>query len=91
MTSSPGKGRTFAKDLGLNDFKGSNGWLESFLKRNNIVFKTQSGEHAEVNRDTVSQWRETLPSLCKGYSPKDIFNMDETGLFYKDSTVPPPG
>lgn len=38
------KAMKFASDLGLGEFKGSNGWLEAFLiKRHNVVFKTQSG------------------------------------------------
>jgi hypothetical protein len=80
------KARKFAQDLNLSEFKGSNGWLESFLKRNNIVFKTQVRERGEVNSDTVKQWKDTLADLCKGYEPHDIFNMDETGLFYRDTT-----
>ena len=33
-----------ARDLGLNEFKASNGWLQSFIKRNNIVFGGMHGE-----------------------------------------------
>ena len=80
------RARKFAKDLNYDDFKGSNGWLECFLKRNNIVFKTQSGERGEVKSETVNQWLETIPDVCQGYEPKDIFNMDESGLFYRDTT-----
>lgn len=25
-----------------------------------------------------------IPGLCKGYAYENIFNMDETGLFFKD-------
>jgi hypothetical protein len=29
----------FAKDLGVDQFKASNGWLQFFLKRHSIVFR----------------------------------------------------
>jgi len=35
-----------------------------------------------VNRDVCNQWTEDLPALLQGYSPDDIFNADESGLFY---------
>ena len=31
----------------------------------------------------VDDWKQKLPTLCAGYDAKDIFNMDETGLFYR--------
>jgi hypothetical protein len=76
----------FTKYFGLYSFKASNGWLESFVKRNNIVFKTMSGERGSVDLQVTSDWKEKLPSLCEGFEPDNIFNMDETGLFYRDST-----
>ena len=43
------KALQFAKDFGNTEFRGSNGWLESFHKRNNIAFYVKSGEKADVN------------------------------------------
>ncbi|KAK3090297.1 hypothetical protein FSP39_010713 [Pinctada imbricata] len=74
----------FAKDLNIDTFKASNGWLPAFI--NNIVFGTMSGERGDVDNDVVQDWIEKLPLLCRDYSPDDIFNMDETGLLYRDTT-----
>lgn len=76
------KARKLATELGIEDFKASNGWLEKFRKRSNIVFKTVSGERGDVDNSIVQNWKERLPTLCQDYEPSDIFNMEETGLFY---------
>ena len=73
----------FAKDLGVDQFKASNAWLQSFLKRHNIVFRTMSGESGDVNITIVSEWKSKLPNLIKDYHPRDIYNnMDETVYFF---------
>ncbi|XP_041378800.1 tigger transposable element-derived protein 4-like [Gigantopelta aegis] len=45
-----------------------------------------SGERGDVNNATIIDWKAKLPTVCEGYTPQDIFNMDETGLFYRDTT-----
>lgn len=72
-----------AQNLGLNDFKASNGWLERFRRRHDITFKTICGESADVNIEDVKVWKEKLLSIFKDYAPKDVFNADETGLYYR--------
>ncbi|KAK3104668.1 hypothetical protein FSP39_007460 [Pinctada imbricata] len=80
------KALQFAEDLGISSFKGSNGWLESFLKRNGISFGTQSGERGDVDIDTVADWKLKLSTIIQDYDLENVFNMDETGLFFKDTT-----
>lgn len=72
-----------ANEMGMTEWKCSNGFLERFKKRHNISFKVISGESASVNPDTINDWINRMPDIINGYNPDDIFNMDETGLFYK--------
>ena len=41
------------------------------------------GESGDVCGDTVDSWKERLPELVQGYSKENIWNMDETGCFFK--------
>jgi len=72
------------KNLGLSDFNCSSSWVNRFRKRHSIVVGTVSGEALSVNVNTVQDWLgNQWPKIREGYSNKDIFNADETGLFYK--------
>jgi hypothetical protein len=64
-------------------FKASNGWLEKFRTRYNISFRVISGESRAVDQGTIDDWKSRLRNIIEDYDPVDIFNMDETGLFYK--------
>ncbi|GBM84948.1 Tigger transposable element-derived protein 4 [Araneus ventricosus] len=77
------KAREVGESLGLETFKASNGWLEKFRTRHNISFKQICGEEKSVNPNEVTDWFGKLKSLLKGYDDRDIFNADETDLFYR--------
>ena len=55
-----------------------------FLFRNNVSFKTVSGESKAVTPEMVAGWNEsTLPTLLSNYGLENIYNADEFGLFYQ--------
>ncbi|KMZ76545.1 hypothetical protein ZOSMA_10068G00010, partial [Zostera marina] len=73
-----------AELLMVEGFKASEGWLSNFKERHGIVFKKVQGEAAAVDMEAVDNWRQDiLIKLLTEYSPKNVFNVDETGLFWR--------
>ena len=62
----------------------SNGWLARFKDRNRLREWKRHGEAASANDKTVEQEQKWIQNLIKEgqYQLRDIYNMDETGLFY---------
>ncbi len=77
------KAESFARKFGHDEFKASNGWLSNFKKRSGLLNHKLCGESAAVDDGVCDEWREKLLSIIKEYSPRDVFNADETGLFFK--------
>src|SRR5687768_994131 len=70
--------------LGHNDYEPSPSWLERLKQWHNIKFMKVSGERASADHDSAEEWiSNVFPDLVDGYEEADIFNADETGLFYK--------
>ena len=79
------KANDFAEMLGITNFKASTGWLERFKERNGITFKKVCGESKSVDKTStdMTEWGNRLRQLLDQYSPDDIYNADETGVFYR--------
>ncbi len=58
------------------------GW--EFRKRHHISYKTIVGEAGLVDSAVTGEYlKDVLPDLQADYHPSDIFNADETALFYR--------
>lgn len=77
------KGKMIAERLEHPNFVASNGWLDRWKKRYCTKAKVVSGESGSVNKDTVESWKERLPELLEGKKAEDIWNLDETGCFWR--------
>ena len=64
-------------------FSASNGWLQKFSTHHQIKFANLHEESTKVSTRAVDQWKEKLPKICAGYHPQDIYNCDETGVFFQ--------
>ncbi|KAL3701008.1 hypothetical protein R1sor_019030 [Riccia sorocarpa] len=72
------------QEKSLNDCQYSKGWLEGFKKRHGIKMRVLHGESGSVvlTEDVWDRFAQ-LKARIATYELKDVFNMDETGLFYK--------
>ncbi|KAL0861588.1 hypothetical protein ABMA27_009087 [Loxostege sticticalis] len=77
------KANDFARLMGKENFECSSSWVQRFRARHNIVAGKVCGEAAGVPEGVSEEWlSHKWPALCEGYTPEEIFNADETGLFY---------
>jgi transposase len=65
----------------------SAGWLQKFKKRNGIHQEKLQGEAASADETAIAEVLPMLHDTCALYPLERIYNMDETGLFYRYSTV----
>jgi len=69
----------------LQSFKASWGWYEKFRKRWGLKSVLLHGEGADVDKENPELLvaLEKLYQLIGEYDPNWVFNMDETGLFFR--------
>ena len=52
-------------------------------KPHGIVNHLVKGESGEIQEQAIISWMERLREICIGYRLQDIWNMDETGCFFR--------
>ncbi len=67
---------------GHEPFKFSSGWLEAFKSRHGIRSYRRFGERS-VDMAALANTLPGIRDVLDQYAWKDIYNMDETGLFYR--------
>lgn len=78
------KGLEFAKTLNIEDqLKCANGWVYRFKLRNGLQRINMSGEANSAPLETLPEERLRLHTLLAKYNEEDIYNADETGLFFR--------
>ena len=80
------KAQEIAAKLEIEGFKASNGWFDKWKHRHSIKRVSVCGESGGL---TVDSWKERLPEILANYKMEDIYNIDETGCFWR--TLPDKG
>lgn len=68
-----------------HDFKASHGWFEKFKRRTGIHNVIRHGEAASADDKAAEAYKESFLKMVEeeGYVSHQVFNADETGLFWK--------
>ncbi|UYV71913.1 hypothetical protein LAZ67_9001124 [Cordylochernes scorpioides] len=77
--------QTSIDEASEESFKPSRGWFENFKKRSGIHSVVRHGEAASSDMKAAEDYIKTFSDLIKaqGYISQQVFNCDETGLFWK--------
>ena len=77
------KANNFARAFG-KDTEVTSSWIDQWKKRWGIGHILKASECGGVNEVTVEEWQNTaLKNILEKYEPNDIYNADETGLFWQ--------
>jgi hypothetical protein len=79
------KAASFLAELypGHEAFEFSNGWLEAFKNCRGIKSYRRFGESGSTNMAVIEESLPQIRLTLDQYERRDIYNMDETGLFYR--------
>ena len=83
------KAEMIAKQLGHDQFKSSDGWLNRWKKRHDLRYTKLYGEASEAEEAAAMWTSENVHELLKKYKPVDVYNAEETAFYFRalwDST-----
>ncbi len=64
-------------------FEFSSGWLAKFKQRHQIRSHRRFGESGAADTEIIEKSLPHIRTILDQYALADIYNMDETGLFYR--------
>jgi hypothetical protein len=76
----------------LLQLKFSKGWLYNFQRRHNLISRRLHGEAGSVDEVVAEEGRQLIHGIAELYEKRNIFNMDETAMYYckaPDRTISP--
>jgi len=88
----------YAKELNIENFEASDGWIEKVLKRNNLVGIKMHGEAGDMSdekhKEIMSEWDDKVWKPALEWLVEDgeddteklmdrIYNADQTGLYHQ--------
>ena len=78
------KAENLAKKLGHTNFVATEVGLSCWKARHQIRYRRAHGENGSTNIKRAEEWESTvLPGLLEEYRPNEVYNADETGLYYR--------
>jgi hypothetical protein len=84
------KSKDYALKKGFNNFKGSSGWYNKLSQKFELKNKKIFGESSSADKNAAENFINDFKITRKNYQSENIFNLDESGLYYKmlpDRTV----
>ncbi len=67
----------------ITNFKASNCYVSRFVKRFDIKYESKGGESESVSEIFVDEWKTKLIEKYSNFKPRNVWNIDETGLFWR--------
>ncbi|GBC07324.1 hypothetical protein RclHR1_00740007 [Rhizophagus clarus] len=76
------KAKFYAQGFEINDFTASNGWINGFKERHNLKQYVKWGKAKNAPLEILEEARKNLCEIIKDYDLNNVFNYDETGLYW---------
>ena len=78
------KAKELEENINIKRFQASDGWLDRWKNRYNVLFKTVIGEGNSCTAEMTTPWKQiTLPTILSKYKLDEIYNADEFELLFR--------